>query len=163
MTWFARRKGPDRNTLVTMGQPHGLKLNVLASRLAVCRLPPDEPIPAWAHYGEFTSITRTPDELSIVCAEEYAPPDARCEFGWRALAVAGPLEFSLTGVLASLAAPLAQARVSIFAISTFDTDYVLVREANLTEAIEALSRAGHTVAIGLTMRPLCTGNGGDCR
>jgi len=116
-------------------------LHVLPGRFAVCRLAADAAVPA-----TFFSVTRTPDELSVVCAEELAPEGARCENGWRILQVAGPLDFSLTGVLAAIAAPLANAGVSIFALSTFDTDYVMVKEANLAKAVEALRAAGHRVS-----------------
>ena len=111
----------------------------------MCRLPPDAAIPAWAAGGTFSSITRTPDELSIVCEERLAPDDGKSEGGWRALQVAGPLDFALVGILAAIAAPLAEAGVSIFAVSTFDTDYVLVKESNLARAIDALRDAGHEV------------------
>ena len=120
-------------------------LHLLSGRFAVCRLPADAEVPAWASGGPFSSVTRTSDELSVVCAEGLAPEGVRCENGWRAFQVAGPLEFSLTGILAAIAAPLADASVSIFAISTFDTDYVLVKEENLAKAAEALRAAGHRV------------------
>ena len=116
-------------------------LRLLPHRYAVCRLAADADVPA-----AFFSVTRTPDELSVVCAEQDVPDDTKCEGGWRIFQVAGPLEFSLTGVLADIAAPLASASVSIFAISTFDTDYVLVKEENLARAVEALRGAGHRVS-----------------
>ena len=94
----------------------------------------------------FHAIVRTAEELSIVCAEQAVPPGVICQRGWRGLKVAGPLDFALTGVLASLAGPLAEAAVSIFAISTYDTDYLLIREVQLDTAIDALRRAGHAVA-----------------
>lgn len=109
---------------------------------AICRLDSDAPIPEWAHIG-FFSITRTPDELSIVCKEEIVPEGVTGEKGWRCLQVMGPLDFALTGILASLAAPLAEAGISIFAISTYDTDYFLVKELN--RAIAVLSNSGHNV------------------
>ena len=116
------------------------ELRVLEGRWAICRLPADAKIPE-----RFFSLTRTADELSVVCAEDAAPEGVRCESGWRMLQVAGPLEFSLTGVLAGIASPLAEAAVSIFAISTFDTDYVLVKDEQLARAMGALRRAGHRV------------------
>lgn len=122
-----------------------LRLNVLEGRLAVCRLDPAEGIPAWATQADFFSVTRAPDELSVVCPEGNAPGDVRCEKGWRALQLAGPFAFSLTGVLASVLDPLARAGVSIFAVSTFDTDYVLVKEERLPAAVAALREAGHEV------------------
>jgi len=117
-----------------------MKVTVLPETLAVCRLPADDRIPSWAlelHEG-FISITRTPDELSIVCAQVAVPPDTQSEDGFRALMVPGPIPFEQTGVLASLANPLAAAGISIFAISTYDTDYVLVRAADLERALAAL-------------------------
>lgn len=122
--------------------PSSLTLSLLLETLAVCRLAPDTPLPDWAA-GEFVSITRTPDELSIVCAERVVPSSVRCERGWRCLKVAGPLDLSLTGVLASLAVPLAEARIALFAVSTYDTDYLLVKEVEVERALDALKRAGH--------------------
>ncbi len=120
-------------------------LTLLEERLAVCRLEHDAPVPGWAR-GDFVSITRTPEELSVVCAETALPADAaQAELGWRALQVAGPLNFELTGILSSISEPLADAEISLFALSTYDTDYVLVREADLERAIEALEGAGHSV------------------
>lgn len=131
------------------GKPEvALRLNVLDGRLAVCRLDPREGLPAWATEADFFSITRAPGELSLVCTEACVPDSVEREGGWRALGVEGPLEFSLTGVLASLASPLAQAGVSIFAVSTFDTDYVLVKEDSLQTAVTALRESGHEVRAG---------------
>jgi hypothetical protein len=90
-------------------------------------------------------VTRSDTELSVVCREEDVPAGASAERGWRALEVAGPLDFSLTGIVASLVSPLADAAVPIFVLSTFDTDYLLVREPDLPRAVEALRAAGHTV------------------
>lgn len=127
-------------------QKHKMTLQLLETPLSICRLGPNMAIPDWAAgNGEFLSITRTADELSIICSDTAAPREAKCERGWRALKIAGPLDFSLTGVLTSVAAPLAEAGVSIFAVSTYDTDYVLVKEQNLDKAIRTLSKAGHTV------------------
>jgi hypothetical protein len=120
-----------------------LRLTILPEPLAVCRLAAHDEWPAWLPVHGLVSLTRTSDELSIVCAKGAIPAGVRCEPGWRALAVAGPLDFGLTGVLASIATPLAEAGISIFAISTFDTDYVLVKHERLEDAVEALRRAGH--------------------
>lgn len=120
-----------------------LTLAVLPDVLAVCRLDADAPIPSWVTERDFFSITRTRDELSMVCAQRDVPAGVRCERDWRALKVEGKLDFALTGVLTSLAAPLADAGISILAISTFDTDYLLVKETNLPRAIQVLSAAGH--------------------
>jgi len=107
--------------------------------------PADAAVPPLVPTTGLLSVTRTPDEISIVCAEVGAPAGAQIEHGWRALVVAGPLDFALTGVLASFAGPLAEAGVSIFALSTFETDYVLVRADALADAVAALRQAGHTV------------------
>jgi len=123
-----------------------LHLRIWNGRFAVCRLPPHEPVPTWVSTaGEFTSVSRTREELSIVCAEDAVPPGIQCANGWRILEVQGPLEFAQTGILAALATPLADAGVSIFAVSTYDTDYVLVEERQLDSALRALTAAGHTV------------------
>lgn len=120
-----------------------LQLAVLPWTLAVCRLGADESTPEWAHAGSFLSTTRTSDELSVVCLEEAVPPGIRCEKGWRCLRVEGPLDFSEVGILASLTAVLAAAGISLFAISTFDTDYLLVKAVDLERAVAALGEAGH--------------------
>ncbi|HZY42181.1 MAG TPA: ACT domain-containing protein, partial [Anaerolineae bacterium] len=107
-----------------------LTLSILSETLAICRLDRETIIPAWAA-GEFVSITRTSDELSIVCDECNVPPGVKADRGWRALKVDGPLDLALTGVLVSIVQPLAEAKINIFAISTFDTDYVLVKAEKL--------------------------------
>src|SRR5947207_2330262 len=106
-------------------------LLLLPDTFAICRLDAAGPIPEWAFSGDFISITRSGDELSIVCYEGAVPAGVRCEKGWRCLRVAGTLDFSLVGVLVSLTVPLAEVGVSVFAISTFDTDYLLIRETDL--------------------------------
>jgi len=109
----------------------------------ICRLNPEAEVPAWAGSGDLVSVTRTADELSIVCAEAAVPEGVRVDRGWRSFKVKGPLDLSLIGVLASLSGPLAQAKVNIFAVSTYDTDYLLVKQAQLARASEALIQAGH--------------------
>lgn len=126
---------------------HRLDLAQLPGRYAVCRLPADAGTPAWAD-GEFVCVTRTVEELSVVCREDAVPEGVRCERGWRCLRVAGTLDLSLVGVLASLLVPLAEAGVGVFCVSTFDTDYLLVREADVDRAMPALREAGHRVADG---------------
>jgi hypothetical protein len=123
------------------------RLTLLKSTFAVCRLGADDAIPAWALSGAgFASVTRTAEELSIACEQQLVPPEhERVERGWRALKLEGPIPFEQTGVLCSLISPLADAGVEIFAISTFDTDYVLVKTAKLERAIESLRAAGHTI------------------
>ena len=117
----------------------------MPERLAICRLSPDEPAPECPAHAHFWSVTRTDEELSIVLPEDTVPDHWEADTGWRCLKVLGPLDLSLTGILASLAAPLAEVGVSIFAVSTYDTDYVLVKEGDLEKAERALSAAGHTV------------------
>jgi hypothetical protein len=154
-----------------------MDLSVLPEPLAICRLRPTERIPSWALelHEAFSSITRTRDELSIVCPEEAVPPDVQVEPGWRALAVGGPIPFEQTGVLASIAAPLAAAAISIFAVSTYDTDYVLVRAEDVERALQALeapperrlvssgspfeSRIGFSRAVRVGDRVLVSGTG----
>jgi hypothetical protein len=120
---------------------------VLPDELAVARLDPGAPLPEWASpgEGELHAVVRAAGEVTVVCAAARVPDDVRAERGWRALAVAGPLDFALTGVLAALAVPLARAGVSIFAVSTYDTDHVLVRSDRLAEAVAALRAAGHRI------------------
>lgn len=120
-----------------------LVLSALPERLAICRLGPDEAVPDWVFATPFWSITRTDEELSLILLEEFVPSSWKSEKGWRCLKVLGPLDLSLTGVLASLSVPLAQAGVSIFAISTHDTDYLLVRNVDFDKAREVLVGHGH--------------------
>jgi uncharacterized protein len=120
-----------------------LKYRVLVERLAVCRRASDASVPAWAVQGVFFCIARVRDELSIVCQEDLLPHGEPAERGWIALKLEGPFPFTMTGVLASFIQPLAEAGIPIFAISTFDTDYVLIKRENLDRAIAALSAAGH--------------------
>lgn len=122
-----------------------LSLVILPQRLAICRLSPDETIPTFLSHSPFFSITRTSDELSIVLPEEIVPSNWKAETGWRCLKVIGPLDFDLTGSLASLAIPLSEAGISVFVISTYDTDYLLVREDNLEKATKVLLKSGHVL------------------
>ena len=122
-----------------------LDLTVEAWDLAVSRFPTDAAVPDWATRGPFHAVTRTPTELSIVCAAADVPGDVRSEKGWRCFSLAGPIPFEETGVLLSIAAPLAAAGIGIFAVSTFDTDYVLVPGPRLADAVRALESAGHRV------------------
>ncbi len=122
-----------------------MQLALLPYSIAIARLSPGQEIPQWAWESKaFLSVTYTTDELSIVCPGSSVPADVRCEKGWVAIKVRGPLDFSLTGILAALASPLAADGIPIFALSTFDTDYVLVKEQDLLRAKKALERAGHT-------------------
>jgi hypothetical protein len=117
-------------------------LSLLPERFAVCRFAPDDPLPAWLfHEGAATwSVTRTPRELSVVCPEDDLPPSVeRAERPWRALELEGPIPFGETGVIAGLTSPLAAAGVPVFVLSTYDTDLVLVREADVARARAALA------------------------
>lgn len=120
-------------------------LSVLPDSLTICRLEPSEPFPDWVMTGDLLSLTRTSDELSVICPQAIVPDGILADKEWRALKVQGPLDFSLVGVLAELSGLLAAAKVSIFVISTFDTDYILVKEEKLAAAISALQKAGHQV------------------
>ena len=122
-----------------------MRLIVLEGEFAIARLDAAATVPVWSSHGSLSSVTRTLEELSVVCAASAVPAGVRAERGWRCFRVAGRLDFSLTGVLASIAGPLAAANVSVFAISTYDTDYVLVRDQDLATAIDCLIAAGHEV------------------
>jgi len=128
-------------------QGAGRKFSMVPGTYAVCRLPANSAVPEWASRG-FVSITRTADELSIVCEERRLPRDPggielQAERGWLLLKLQGPFPLDAVGVLASVARPLAEAAISLFALSTFDTDYILVRRTRAKEAIAALTLAGH--------------------
>ncbi|HEY7028030.1 MAG TPA: ACT domain-containing protein [Gemmatimonadales bacterium] len=124
-----------------------LTLDLLPDTLAICRLTPDAPIPPWAIApGPFLTISRTPDELSITLVQHAVPAGIRCERDYRALRVRGTLPPNLIGILLSIAQPLADAGLAIFAISTYDTDYVLVKLHDLAAALSALRAAGHQVS-----------------
>lgn len=122
-----------------------MELTLLRQELAVCRLDPDSELPEWARKGPFFSLTRTPDEWSVVCSQEIVPEGIRREGGWRAFRLQGPIDFSAVGILASLTAPLARSGISLFALSTFDTDYVLVKEVDVKKATLALREEGHRI------------------
>ena len=119
---------------------------VLEESLSICRLDAGMEVPGWPTRASFFSVTRTEDELSVVCPEEVVPEGISRERGWRALKIEGPLDLSMVGVLSSVAAPLAEAGASIFAVSTFDTDYVLLREGQLDLAFCTLRENGHRVS-----------------
>ena len=124
-------------------------LLLLNQMLAVCRFPSNAPFPEWAQGEDLVALVRTPEEVTIVCAEQFVPPGVEAEPGWRALQVEGPLDFTEVGVLAALAAPLAEAAVSIFVVSTFSTDFILVKAGQLDQALGALQQAGHMVLSGI--------------
>jgi hypothetical protein len=118
-----------------------MKIRVLPMEVAVCRLDAAAEVPAWSLGSRFAAVTRTDRELSVVCEERLLPRDARAERGWAVLELEGPIPFEQTGVLSSVLAPLARAAVSVFAVSTYDTDYVLVRKERLRDALGALAPA----------------------
>jgi hypothetical protein len=122
-----------------------LTLYTLPGRFAVCRLPADAQLADWATRGPVTSVTRTAEEVSVVCLEAAVPDGVLCQKGWRGLRVRGPIPFETVGVLASLVGPLAEAGIGVFVVSTFDTDYVWVQDASLTAAQDAWTAHGHTV------------------
>jgi uncharacterized protein len=124
-----------------------LTLEVLAGHYAIHRLDPNSSIPAWALSAKgFSSITRTPDELSIVCQTQKLELEGiKQDSGWACLKLIGPFAFDLTGILSSVLNPLRDAEIGIFAISTFDTDYVLVKLEHLERAVLTLKNAGHII------------------
>jgi uncharacterized protein len=122
-----------------------MRLSILPSPVTVCRLAPDAAVPDWAR-GAFLSVTRTADELSIVCDADAVPADVQAERDWRALKLEGPIPFAMTGVAAALLAPLARAQISIFLISTYDTDYLLLKSESLARAVDVLRGAAYEIA-----------------
>lgn len=123
-----------------------MNLTILDTTFSVIKLPKTEEIPSWASKGELFSITRTIEELSIVCASSNVPDNILkdVEHEWKCIKVEGILDFGLTGILSSLANPLADNNISIFAISTFNTDYLLVKLHSIEKAKSVLENAGHT-------------------
>lgn len=122
-----------------------LALKTVPGRFAVCRLPAGTPLPAWFRPGGFSSVSWTDDELSITCDESQVPDEVRCERDWRCLMLQGPFAFDLTGVLLQVLQPLAAASIGIFAVSTFDTDYVLVKADAFERTLHALRENGLVV------------------
>jgi uncharacterized protein len=123
---------------------HSFTFRVLPERLAIARLPQDAPFPAWAQ-GSFVHLARTPDEVSIVCAQSHVPADVRHERDRVALGIVGVVEMTTVGVLAALCGALARAQVSVFVISTYDTDWLVVRAEQFEAARAALVAAGHAL------------------
>ncbi len=124
---------------------HPQTLFLLPETFAICRLEKGSSVPQWVPTEPFFSITGTADELSIVCPAEPIPAEIQADRGWRCFKLQGPFPFSLTGILNSITVPLAEGGIGIFAISTYDTDYVLVKEEHLQQALSILSKAGHTI------------------
>lgn len=124
---------------------HFNELIVLKAGFGVCRFGPDALVPSWVDHGGFWTVSRTADELSIVCEEDHIPSGVQAEMGFACFKVIGPLDFSSVGVIAALTTALAASGIPLFAISTFDTDYLLVRRTDLPDAIDALRESGHAV------------------
>ncbi|HYK85781.1 MAG TPA: ACT domain-containing protein [Ktedonobacteraceae bacterium] len=122
-----------------------LTLSVLPHKYAVCQFHPDKHIPYWALLGDFVSLTRTHEELSIVCQQDNVPEEIEAERGWCCVQVQGAFDFTVSGVNASLAVPLSEAEISVLAIATYATDYLLIKEANLEQALRVLELAGHCI------------------
>lgn len=127
--------------------PSSLIIDVLAGPLSICRLAAGAPIPAWATTAPFFTVTRTADELSIICATDQVPDEITANSGWRALKLVGPFDLTEVGILLRVATPLAAAGVSMLPVATYDTDYVLVRAPHLAAAVAALREDGHELRI----------------
>lgn len=124
-----------------------LTIRLLEEKYGVCRLNNNESIPEWIKNSDFFSITKTFDELSIVCLEKDIPDEVKCEKEWRILKVEGQLDFSLVGILSSISTILAKSGISIFAISTYDTDYILVKEKDVDNAMKALIKNKYEIIV----------------
>ncbi|ENZ01854.1 ACT domain-containing protein [Clostridium thermobutyricum] len=122
-----------------------LSLTLLKEKYCVCRLNKDDEIPSWVLKGEFYSITRTEDELSIVCVQDNLKSKIKCEKNWKILKIDGPLDFSLIGILSKISVLMAENEISIFVVSTYDTDYILIKEKNLEKAIDILKNDNYKV------------------
>lgn len=122
-----------------------LNLSLLSHLYAVCQFHPDNNIPYWALIGDFVSLTRTHEELSIVCQQDNVPEDIEAERGWRCLQVQGAFDFSVAGIHVSLAIPLSEANISVLAIATYATDYILIKEEHVEQALLVLQKAGHCI------------------
>lgn len=141
--WTVAWSGACSSSMATT--PHRLELTLLPERFAISQLAATAPIPEWATRGAFFSVTRTRDELSVVCEHSHVPAGVRSQPGWSILKIHGPFALTEVGVLSALASPLAEAKLSLFTISTFDTDYLLVASETLSAVISALERTGHKI------------------
>lgn len=122
-----------------------LKLSLLKDVYGICKLPGDSPIPDWTQKGSWYSITQTEKELTIVCPQGVIPARVEYDGNWRGFRIDGSFDFSQIGVISSIAGPLAKAHISIYVISTYDTDYFLVKEANVEQAVTVLTDEGHSI------------------
>ncbi len=119
--------------------------STILDRFAICQLAPQSPIPEWVDDNGFFSITRTHEELSIICPEANVPENIICNRGWRAFKIDGQFDFNEIGVLNSITTPLAMAQISLLTISTFNTDYILIQESHFDQARLILKSAGHQI------------------
>ena len=124
---------------------HHLRLRLLPETFAICRLNPDAALPPWLPGHGFSAVIRTAAELALYCDQSAVPHDVQAARGWRAFELLGPFAFTETGVIASVAGPLAEAGISISVLATYDTDYIFISEAALKDAVEVLSAAGHRI------------------
>ena len=131
---------------IVMKNTRQLKLTSLKAEFAICQLDQESEIPSWAFGGEFYSLTRTTEELSILCPANQVPELSHHKPGWRGLKIEGPFEFDEIGVLASLTAPLAEAKISLLTVSTYDTDYIFIQQETYRMAVNTLEAAGHTIS-----------------
>jgi len=122
----------------------------LATPFAICRLDKNARVPGWALTGDFFSVTRTADELSLVCAQANVPTGIGCSSGWRCFKVESPFEFDLNGAITSIALPLVEADIGTFVVATQDSDYLMVKDTDLDRAVRTLSQGGHWVELEST-------------
>jgi hypothetical protein len=120
-----------------------MRFTTLCGPFAICRLDATAEVPGWGTSGAFSSITRTANELSVICEEAYVPADVKAERGFQCIQLEGPFAFQETGILESFLAPLARSRVPVFALSTYDTDWILIQKKHWENALVVLSEAGH--------------------
>lgn len=121
-----------------------LRLCVLPENYAICSFPPDASLPEWADRPSIFSVTKTPKEITIVCEESHVPGECQKSENWKCIKIEGCFDLDVVGVLASITEPLAQNKISLYVISTFDTDYVLIHANDMDKAISCLSEFGHS-------------------
>ncbi|MFC1633924.1 ACT domain-containing protein [Planctomycetota bacterium] len=121
-----------------------LRLRVLPKVYAICSFDPDAAFPGWTHRSSILSITKTPKEITLVCEENHVPGECKKSEHWKCIKVEGRFDLDAVGVLASIAGPLAQNKISLYVISTYDTDYVLIQTKNIDKAMSCLDKFGHT-------------------
>jgi hypothetical protein len=122
-----------------------LTLSILRHRFAICKLNPDVKVPDWAIRGDFFSISRTPEELSIICQEDDVPLKVTSKREWRGIKIEGPFHFNEIGILDAITSPIARAKISLLTVSTFDTDYVFIQDSQFEEALLILAESGHQI------------------